>query len=136
MIGRDRQAKIMRKSMANKLDDKGTWSFIIGFLEEEIKLKEQMILFDQAHQSKSNKDKIGNSDDSDITKDNNQTYSNAAPSTKCVICGKTDPVPSVRNGVTFINYFACEKFANMTVKERFIALKSKRMCFQCFNSYV
>ena len=132
MIGRDRQAKIMRKSMANKLDDKGTWSFIIGFLEEEIKLKEQMILFDQAHQSKSNKDKIGNSDDSDsTTKNNNQTYSNAAPSTKCVICGKTDHVPTVRNGVTFINYFACEKFANMTVKERFIALKSKRMCFQC-----
>ncbi len=47
---------------------------------------------------------------------------------------KMDHEPTVtRRGTQVINYFSCEKFVNMSAKERLEALKSKHLCFQCLS---
>ena len=50
------------------------------------------------------------------------------------LCDKTDHVSTLDfRGKKVIEYFACEKFANMTSKQRFELLKQKGLCRQCLN---
>ena len=52
----------------------------------------------------------------------------------CTICDRSDHVATVTaRGNLIINYFACEKFAKMSPKERFDELKKKNLCFQCLS---
>ena len=51
-----------------------------------------------------------------------------------IICEKNDHVPTTtRKGNLIVNYFACDKFAKMSPKERFEILKEKNLCFQCLT---
>ena len=53
---------------------------------------------------------------------------------KKALFAKSDhAVTTTRKGNLIVNYFACEKFVKMTVKERFQELKTKKLCFQCLT---
>ena len=50
----------------------------------------------------------------------------------CCICGEDGHVATVGPGYSkIIQYFACKRFVEMTPDERFMELKTKRLCFQC-----
>ena len=54
---------------------------------------------------------------------------------KCLICEKTDRVPTIINkGNMIINYFSREKFTNMNPMARFEELKGKRVFLECLTT--
>ena len=70
-------------------------------------------------------------------KDRNQTYNvNQSKCKKCIICEKNDHVPTItRKGNLIVSYFACDKFAKMSPKERFVKLKEKKLVLSMFDTW-
>ena len=129
LIGRRRQAEIVKKLLDIAPTDQEVWDVIIKFLDKELRVKEQILLLDKCHPGKFDGSvKKNNGGDS-----SNNTYNTSSTNNKkCVICEKTDHVPTITSwGNQIINYFACEKFVKMSTKERFEELKKKKLCFQC-----
>ena len=52
LIGRLRQSKITKKFLKSSLTDEQKWETIIHFLDEELKVKEQMLLFENCYSAK------------------------------------------------------------------------------------
>ena len=76
-------------------------------------------------------DKSFRKGDKGHTRDGSHFYSQKM-SDKCFTCDETGHVKTNGPKGTFlIQYFACEKFVNMTPYERFNVLKQKGFCFQC-----
>lgn len=129
LIGKKRQSEIMKKLLKKDASDKDAWSDIISYLDEELRLKEHILLFNKSHP--------GSSEGSGKKNDGSGGYhsrgtNDANPS--CALCGKTDHVPTItNNGNKIINYFACEQFARLSTKKRFEKLKQKHFCFQCLT---
>ena len=124
LIGRDRQARILKKSLTTEFSDKQMWAEIVTSLEYEIRVKEQMMLYEV----------FAKADDNDKKSPNDQTFHVETTPKKCTICDKTDHVPTITTkGNSIINYYACEKFAKMSAKNRFYELKKKNLCFQCLT---
>ena len=130
VLGRQRQRKITEKLLGKNVDEEGEWDEIINFLASEIKLKEKMILYEPAEQTN---EKSQRKKDESSPQGSNYMVSITAKKA-CTICEKDDHVPTITNrGNKIINYFACEKFAKMSCKERLEELKKKNLCFQCLN---
>ena len=99
ILGRKRQTDIMRKLVEFNYSEQETWEEIINFRKR-------------------------NSSKRAREKDRNQTYVNQSKCKKFIICEKNDHVPTItRKGNLIVNYFACDKFAKMSPKERFEKLK-------------
>ena len=50
----------------------------------------------------------------------------------CHICGESDHIKTNGPyGRKLVQYFSCQKFAEMYPKQRFIELRNKGLCFQC-----
>ena len=130
LIGRRRQTEITKLCISSgEMAVKYIWENIIQFLDEELKVKERMRLFE-----KSNPIKVDNS----VKKPEqiNKTYTSSATPSRlnCAVCGKNDHViTTTRKGNSIINYFAWEKFVKMNPKERFDELKRKNLCYQCLT---
>ena len=128
ILGRRRQTDITKKLIKFDYNEQETWSEIIKILETELRVKEQILLFEHSHSKKSENSK------SVREKDRNQTYNVNQSKRNCVICEKNDHVPTItKRGNLIVNYFACDKFAKMSPKERFEELKRKNLCFQCLT---
>ena len=119
------------------------WNELTKFLEKELKVSQKTALVMGAHNSNNNSNNKNN-DDADNSDNNNKSRGGASssrsshltsgpkPPDPCHICGAADHVAtSGPGGSKLIQYFACEKFATMTNKERFATLRSKGLCFQC-----
>ena len=119
------------------------WNELTKFLEKELKVSQKTALVMGAHSSNNNSNNKNN-DDVDNSDNNNKSRGGASssrsshltsgpkPPDPCHICGAADHVAtSGPGGSKLIQYFACEKFATMTNKERFATLRSKGLCFQC-----
>ena len=128
MMGKKWQLDITKKFLDSDKTDEEKWNEIIEFLEKEMKIKEQMLLFEKSYAKSEEKTKGFWPSDS-------KSYV-ATPHLrkKCVICEKSDHVPTVtKKGYTVVNYFACEKFVKMSPQERFEELKRKKLCCQCLT---
>ena len=129
LIGRKRQADIIKKMLDVNATEKESWAMIIDYLDRELKVKEQILLFNKSHPGKSEGYERKKTDDKNVF----NSYTTQLPK-KCAICEKTDHVPTItNNGNSIINYFACEKFVNMSTKQRFEELKKRNLCFQCLT---
>ena len=51
LLGNKKQELIMKKSLENEFGDKGRWSEIISYLDKEIKLRDNVMLFNNNHSS-------------------------------------------------------------------------------------
>ena len=106
------------------------WDSIVNYLDKEIKIREQMLLFEKANDSSESEKPAKNSGNSKSI-----SYSVTPAALKCVLCGCSENhVPTItKKGTSIINYFACEAFASSTCTERFEMLKKKKLCFQCLS---
>ena len=124
LIGKKRQTSILKKIL--EFNEKETWEEIVLYLDKELRLIEHMLMVNTCHSAMSEGTER-------IAED---SYHAEVPNDarKCAICDKADHVPTItRRGNKVINYFSCEKFVNMTSKERFEAIKSKHL-FPMFES--
>ena len=126
LIGKKRQSDIVKKLLEADADDKVHWNEIIRYLDKELRVKEQVNLFNKS-QSSGHETSSSNKSSSNMN-----SYSAVATGTekKCVLCDKTDHVPTITNrGNKVINYFSCDLFVSKTPKQRFEMIKKKRFCF-------
>ena len=126
-FGRKRQTDLTKKFVQNDLSDKDKWAEMIRYLEDELKIKEHLILLDKSNDQQTAKGKSDKSPEQKVLM--SQPSEN-----KCFICNRTDHVPYVtRNGKSIINYVSCKKFVDMSPKDRFNFLKQKKFCAQCLT---
>ena len=94
--------------------DQEIWNYIVFHIDNEIKVKEPILLYNKCHSSKT--DRKGDTKDGRSSESNYLTF---PKDKKCLICGKTDHVPTItKNGNPIINYFACDKFAKLSPREQ------------------
>ena len=128
LLGSKRQSEIVKKLLDKDASEKESWDEIISYIDREIKLKERILLINKCQTTRTEGNERSRSN---LSQSSYQTDTRRDP-LKCAICDKTDHEPTVtRRGTKVINYFSCEKFVNMTVKQRFEELKRKHLCFQC-----
>ena len=127
IIGRKRQNDVMIKLIESDYCQKETWCEIIKYLEKELRINEQILLYENSNPKKPENSKTQNE------KEKIQAHSaDHSRSKKFFICEKTDHVPT-NKGNLFINYFASDKFVNMSPKDRFEELKRNQFCFHCLT---
>lgn len=128
LLGSKRQSDIVKRLLDRDASEKESWDEIISYIDREIKLKEKIILINKCQTTRTEGNERSRSN---LSQSSYQTDTRRDP-LKCAICDKTDHEPTVtRRGTRVINYFSCETFVNMTVKQRFEELKRKHLCFQC-----
>ena len=121
-----------------------TWGEILSHLDNELKVKEQMLLFKKATQSErgsggSNGSSRGSDNSGGGSNQGSGGAHNVSPSSgnrvkPCEICGATDHQGTpTRRGNIVINYHSCKKFVDMTPLQRFNELRRKQLCFQCLT---
>ena len=140
VIGKKRQSDIVKKLLEANANDQVSWNEIIRYLDKELRVREQVHLFNKSQSSgngtSSNKDSSNMNSSASALTSAEKTSSPSVVGTekKCVLCGKTDHVPTITNhGNKVINYFACYLFVSKTTKQRFELIKKKRFCFQCLT---
>ena len=112
------------------MTDEQKWE-TIHFLDEELKVKEQMLLFENCYSAKNEGNAKPKNDGKEVPF---KSFLIDSKVKNCTICDRSDHVATVTaRGNLIINYFACEKFAKMSPKERFDELKKKNLCFQCLS---
>ena len=129
LIGKTRQTSIMKKLLDHDVSEKKAWDEIVKHLEKDLKIREQILLVNQSQPERTEGTERRRADGpgSHFTRSPNDAR-------KCAICDKTDHEPTTTSrGNKVINYFSCEKFVNMTTKNRFEELKRKHLCFQCLS---
>ena len=118
LIGKKRQVAITKKLLDSGKNDQEKWDEIIKFLDNELKLKEQLILFEKCNPKEEITPKYREKVPAKTS------YTSDMTQKKCYICGKLDHIPTITNkGKIVINYFSCERFAKMNPKERHEELK-------------
>ena len=135
VLGRERQLEFTKNLVGDNVEsdseksDKEIWGELIKFLDKELKIKERLILLNVSAPKPDEGKGRGKNDDSTKHFSAVQVASNAKP---CCLCGKSDHVPTItKKGHKIVCYHSCESFVKMTVKERFVLLKSKNLCYQC-----
>ena len=100
--------EITTKLLDLNKNDEETWEEVIKFLDKEVKIQKQVLLFERLNPK-------------------NQDYTSRgynvvqAGKKKCLICEKTDHVPTITNK------------ANMNPMARFEELKRKKFCLECLT---
>ena len=129
LIGKWRLIKFTEQNIDKELTLKQKWNRIIGLLQKELRVKEEILMNEKSRLVKS-EEKL-----EDIKHEVfNAKYELPPKVTKCVLCGETDHVITVtKKGRYVVNYFACPTFAEMQPNDRLNELKSNDLCFQCLN---
>ena len=127
LLGRKRQLEVTKGFLGSNKSELEKWDAVMKFLDEEIKIKEQCLLLDKHVRKEDNPRKR------ETMGEGNYPSLTLAPKS-CAICDKTDHIPSITSkGNAIVNYFACEKFAKMSPRQRFEELKGKKFCLQCLS---
>ena len=116
-------------------DDERYWIKLVEFLEKELRVQQQKLLFKTKHEDSKDKSLTGSKSNERgakrftahvISNQNNETNST------CIICGESDHVHTIGpGGMKLVQYFTCKRFVNMTAEQRFLELRAKGLCFQC-----
>ena len=136
LVGRKRQTEFIKKHMEHDLTVRQKWKFLISFLDDEIKLTEELMMTNpsKADKKESHHEKIGPKDKPGETKRTLSTDSSSQPNARCHLCGETDHVATLtKKGRYVINYFACPKFAHSTSEQRLALIRDKGFCHQCLT---
>ena len=146
LIGKDRERRFIRKTVQTNLKNDQKWIRLVEFLKGELREREAYILSEKSRKplkkSDSKKSDLKIKDDSKNVDsghkgDSSRHFPNnqVPPFTKCkcMICGsEEDHVLSYdANQKPYVSYVACQKFVDMTCKERDKFLFSKKWCSKC-----
>ena len=119
-------------------DERKRWTELLVFLEKEVRIHQQKLLYSSKSRKPPPSDRGSNRDSakkpppSTSSRQGHHHQNDGANPLTCFICGATDHVPtSGPKGTKLIQYFVCKKFVEMTNAERLALLKAKNLCFQC-----
>ena len=117
-----------------KTESKKTdWENLLEFLNEELHLREQLVLDCKTAQLMGFDTSM--SSDGGGDKPKKRTNANYGVSGACLICHFCDQaghtVITTYKGRQMIPYYVCEEFVSSSAAERFLKLKSKHLCTQC-----
>ncbi|XP_066932960.1 uncharacterized protein [Clytia hemisphaerica] len=138
LLGDGRTTRFLSSVCDHNLSPKETWTTMISFLTKERRISEQKLLLRDESKSNDNKPK----DPSKQTRDkryghfSNSYMSSDTSNPVCALCetpaGENDHVASSGPGRTkLVQYYTCQKFAELTPASRLSLLKDKGYCFQC-----
>ncbi len=111
-------------------DEEQLWKDLLEFLEKEIKISQREVVLSSrrkqsAQPEKQTQKKNSSGDRAHVTQEE-------SGNPVCAFCGATDHVPTKGpGGKKVVQYFVCQQFVEKSVKDRFSALMSKNLCFQC-----
>ena len=139
LLGDSRVTRWLSGTYDQKLDDKQAWSKLTEFLEKDMKIQQQKLMFCGG---KFQEEKKTDFKPQDTRKkfvhqfkdasNNNESIYNAEGMNDCLLCGESGHVATQGpGGVKLIQYFTCKKFVEMSPLQRFLLLRSKGYCFQC-----
>ena len=134
LMGQEKFRKWLDLSCEKSLStEKDQWNELIKFLEKEIKICQQEIIWFAKTKKKQQTPKDNPPPPLPPRNRSNHVHNNnGGNSSACFICGANDHVSTQGpNGTRLIQYFVCPKFVEMTNKERFVLLKAKNLCVQC-----
>ena len=135
IIGFKYRNKFIEKYCQTKLSKKEIWDKMIHYLKDKLVVMEQIVLIDQSKSTYNPKMKL--EEEKHYKVDSKMLYHSFGDSDKelkCHLCDRSDHVSTLDfRGKNVIEYYACEKFVNMTPKQRFELLKEKGLCRQCLN---
>ena len=135
LIGESRTTRWLSQTCDENLDEERAWESLQMFLEKDLKvqLQRQRILGKTDVSQEKSHPKDCKYEDRGIRKfHGHYKKSEKDVSLLCCICGEDGHVATVGPGYSkIIQYFTCKRFVEMTPDERFMELKTKRLCFQC-----
>ena len=153
LLGDNRLTKWLFHISKKVLTDKQLWNQLIEFLDKDLKVQQQKVTIQinrddskansydasRGGRDKQTQDRSSHSNSTDASKGGrdkqNQDGSSHFSSDQCSSCSFCDGTDHVATngpkGTKLIQYFACQKFAEMTPNERFLTLKRKGYCIQC-----
>ena len=128
LLGDSRVTRWIISISDKELSNQEKWKDLMEFLEKESSvLLQKKLLFKKV-------------DNKDHKQHGNKTVHHTEPqimsSTKspliCSICDQDGHVATIGpNNTKVIQYYTCKKFVDMAPKQRFAAVKSKGLCYQC-----
>ena len=132
LLGRRRQTELTKLFVASGHSERDKWDEIITYLDNELKVTEQLLLLDKSDQKTEDS---RNPKSSGSGSKPGSTFHASEPSvTTCHLCGKDGYCLTVKaKGKNVINYFSCLEFVNSDCKKRMQMLRKKRLCFQCLS---
>ena len=105
------------------------WDRLVKFLEKEVKISQQEMIWASKTQQKPPQSP---QPPRNVKKKPDGAHIADGGNILCSICGADDhvhtPGPA---GTKLVQYFVCQKFVEMSCKERFTTLKNKNLCHQC-----
>ena len=144
LLGNDRERRFVRASLEKSVTtasadppdpsaasseicaEKGEWESLKTFLEKERALREKMTLL---HKSK---ESLGMDNKPQVKPPG--SHNTGSVQLVCYLCGKKDHVVSTdKYNRKMIDYFSCKKFVDMSPKDRYSEVLSKKFCIQCLR---
>ena len=144
LIGDSRTIKFLMSICDDDLQQREVWDKLISFLDKEKKVHQQKLLIQGQSLSHSPSDRPHNTQptrprcpDHHVHHTDGQNFQDhqrnpPADQLDCVICQAKDHTATTGpRGSKIVQYFACQRFVQMSPAERFNELKSKGLCTQC-----
>ena len=138
ILGDVRLTKWLTKISEEEFDEKETWIKLIEYLEKELKVQQEKSLINRSCTGMFQKETSSIYEKKSGLKITDQTYvtgqsnNGVLDDDMCYICGDSDHIKTNGPyGRKLVQYFACQKFVEMTPNQRFIELRNKGLCFQC-----
>ena len=139
IIGDARLTRWLSSVTEEDLSPKETWLKFIAFLEKEQKLQQQkLLIFNKGHDGEHSKSSTNTHPKPHKVHHSNRAHHSGSSKEEvtCAICnspaGTNDHIST--NGPAksqLIQYFTCQKFAELTPADRLSMLKKKGYCIQC-----
>ncbi|XP_066918053.1 uncharacterized protein [Clytia hemisphaerica] len=137
LIGDVQTTKFLDTICTDNLEQQEIWSKLISFLDHQKRIHQQRLMIqgptpDPPKRDPPKKDSPPFRRGPSSHHTDGQQNRRPPDQLNCFICQATNHVATNGpQGSKIVQYFACPVFVNMTPIERFNALKSKGLCFQC-----
>ena len=133
LIGDNRLIRWLSHVSEEGLSGENEWEKFVEFLEKEMRIHQQKGLIQRKRIMSSNPKDSYKKEPQDKRVTGHRGYlADQINQSTCSFCGETGHIATNGPGSTkIIQYFACEKFTQMTPQARFQELQRKKLCFQC-----
>ncbi|MCH2406264.1 MAG: hypothetical protein MK200_08745, partial [Nitrosopumilus sp.] len=131
LLGDDKLTHWLSHISDMELNDKRLWVELTAFLVKDMKVQQQKLSIQNKCDESKQFSKY-NKSERRFTEKQSSHYSGHNQDNTCHFCdGKDHVATNGPKGSKLIQYFACQKFAEMQPHERYLVLKEKGLCVQC-----
>ena len=131
LLGDNRVTRWLSTICDDTCNDQELWSKLTEFLEKELRVQQQKLLIQGKNDD--NRFRSNPKEKGQYNKHNVHFADIAKSDSKCYFCHENENHIAT-NGPKdskIVQYFACQKFTEMTPSERFQLLRKKGYCIQC-----